>query len=145
MILPLHVDAFENERPYANGTIIGFTVLFFVLQLRLGFGSAFVEALVLDGVTVPGLVGHLVLHAGFFHLFGNMLFLWVFGNAVCSWTGNKLYPAIYLFLGLAAAAAHLIGDGNPAIGASGAINGVVGRMPRPPGSIESKGNGKGKW
>ncbi|MBC8012243.1 MAG: rhomboid family intramembrane serine protease, partial [Burkholderiales bacterium] len=47
-------------------------------------------------------------------------------NAVCGNTSNAAYPFIYVGLGLAAAATHLIFDGQPAVGASGAINGVVG-------------------
>ena len=72
------------------------------------------------------LVGHLFLHGGFFHVLGNMVFLWVFGNAVCAKLGNLWYVPAYLGLGILAALTHLAFDGAPAIGASGAINGIVG-------------------
>jgi hypothetical protein len=66
------------------------------------------------------------LHAGLLHLLGNLLFLWLFGNAVCSKIGNVFYLPVYIALGLIAAASHLIFNGGAAIGASGAINGIVG-------------------
>jgi membrane associated rhomboid family serine protease len=67
-----------------------------------------------------------LVHSSLLHLLGNMLFLWVFGNAVCAKVGNLAYPFIYFGLGLAAGpTAHLI-DPRPAVGASGAINGIVG-------------------
>ncbi len=55
-----------------------------------------------------------------------MIILWVFGNAVCAKVGNSFYPLVYLLMGLAAAAAHMKFSDAPAIGASGAINGIVG-------------------
>jgi hypothetical protein len=72
------------------------------------------------------MIGNTFLHGGLFHLIGNMIFLWVFGSAVCATVGNVAYPFLYLFLGVCASASHLIFDGRPALGASGAINGVVG-------------------
>jgi membrane associated rhomboid family serine protease len=84
------------------------------------------EAFLLDGWDPSSLFGHMFLHGGFLHLLGNMLFLWIFGNAVCAKVGNISFPFIYLFLGFCAAVVHLVADGSPAVGASGAINGVVG-------------------
>jgi hypothetical protein len=55
-----------------------------------------------------------------------MIYLWVFGNAICATLGNSFYPLVYLFLGICASIMHLIFSGAPAIGASGAINGIVG-------------------
>jgi len=81
---------------------------------------------ILHGWNIQGLIGHMWLHSGPLHLLGNMLFLWLFGNAVCSKVGNKWFPLMYLGFGFAAAATHLIFEGGPAMGASGAINGVVG-------------------
>ena len=66
------------------------------------------------------------LHGGILHFLGNMLFLWIFGNAVCAKIGNVIYLPIYLALGLLAAVVHLIFWGGSMIGASGAINGIVG-------------------
>jgi len=66
------------------------------------------------------------LHADFLHLLGNGVFLWVFGNAVCARIGDLRYALAFLVLGIVAAATHLVFDGAPAVGASGAINGIVG-------------------
>jgi len=81
---------------------------------------------ILHGWNPQGLIGHMWLHDGILHLLGNLLFLWLFGNAVCAKVGNKLFPIIYLGFGFAAAATHIIFHGSPMLGASGAINGLVG-------------------
>ena len=80
----------------------------------------------LRGWRIKGLFGHMWLHGDIFHFLGNMLFLWIFGNAVCAKIGNVIYLPIYLAFGLFAAVVHLIFVGGAMIGASGAINGVVG-------------------
>jgi membrane associated rhomboid family serine protease/DNA-directed RNA polymerase subunit RPC12/RpoP len=84
------------------------------------------ESWILHGWNIQGLVGYMWLHGGILHLLGNMWFLWLFGNAVCSKVGNKWFGLMYLGFGFAAAATHLLFDGGPMLGASGAINGVVG-------------------
>ena len=69
------------------------------------------------------------LHGGWLHLFGNMIFLWVFGDNVEDAMGHVRYAAFYVVVGLAAGAAHIFVNQNdiiPAIGASGAVAGVLG-------------------
>jgi membrane associated rhomboid family serine protease len=69
------------------------------------------------------------LHGGLLHLIGNMWFLWIFGNKVEDHFGHLLYPIYYLLCGFLASMAHIYAnpDSNlPAIGASGAIAGVMG-------------------
>jgi membrane associated rhomboid family serine protease len=69
------------------------------------------------------------LHGGWFHLIGNMWFLWVFGNNVEDSMGHFRYITFYLLAGLAAAAAQTFvnpGSRIPMVGASGAISGVMG-------------------
>ncbi len=84
------------------------------------------DQFVLNGWNFKGMIGHMWLHGGLIHMFGNLLFLWVFGNAVCSKINNLMYLPVYLLLGLGAAVGHLLFTGGAAIGASGAINGIVG-------------------
>jgi len=84
------------------------------------------EEYFLDGYNIKGLFCHMWLHAGPLHIIGNMLFLWVFGNAVCSKIGNLLYLPVYILLGLAAAVAFVVLSDGKALGASGAVNGIVG-------------------
>ena len=69
------------------------------------------------------------IHGGWMHLIGNMLFLWVFGDNVEDRLGRIKYLLFYLITGLFASAAQLavnLNSGIPAIGASGAIAGVLG-------------------
>lgn len=69
------------------------------------------------------------LHGGWMHLFGNVMFFWVFGNNVEDSMGRVRFLIFYLICGLAAAAAHVaVGPASPipTVGASGAISGVLG-------------------
>ena len=69
------------------------------------------------------------LHAGWAHLLGNMLFLWIFGNNVEDRLGRVRFVPFYLLGGVAAALAQGLTDTNslsPLIGASGAISAVLG-------------------
>jgi membrane associated rhomboid family serine protease len=69
------------------------------------------------------------MHGGFSHIFGNMLFLWVFGDNLENLIGHVRYAAFYLVCGFAAAAAQIaLGPDSiiPMLGASGAISGVLG-------------------
>ncbi len=90
------------------------------------FVLAKIRPFILDGCKIKGLFGHIWLHGGLIHLLGNLLFLWIFGNAVCAKIGNMAYVPIYIILGILAGIAHLVFHGGPVIGASGAIMGVVG-------------------
>ncbi len=69
------------------------------------------------------------LHAGILHIGGNMLFLYIFGDNIEYKFGRGKYLALYLFWGLVAGFVHIFSDPSssaPAIGASGAISGVLG-------------------
>ena len=75
------------------------------------------------------LVTSMFLHAGWLHLGGNMLYLWVFGDNVEDSMGHFRFILFYLLCGIAAALAHGIANANsfePMVGASGAISGVLG-------------------
>ena len=68
-------------------------------------------------------------HGGWFHLLGNMWFLWVFGNNIEDAMGHARFVVFYLLCGLAAAAAQVFvnpASTVPMVGASGAISGVLG-------------------
>lgn len=69
------------------------------------------------------------LHGGWFHVIGNMWFLWVFGNNVEDSMGRVRYLVFYLLCGLAASAGQVLlspASAIPMVGASGAISGVMG-------------------
>lgn len=124
LIVPHSANVPMSRWPIANFLLIGLAVAAYVAQRALPAGT--IEALILRGWSLPGMLGHIWLHGGMFHLAGNLLFLWVFGNAVCAKVGNLCYPMVYVALGLVAAAIHVALDGHPAVGASGAVNGIVG-------------------
>jgi membrane associated rhomboid family serine protease len=70
---------------------------------------------------------HVLVHARWWHLLWNMLFLFSFGNAVNAKLGHGLYLLSYFLIGaLAGAGWMLLGDNRPCVGASGAIMGVIG-------------------
>ena len=126
MIIPYAIETLEQDKPIANWIIIGICVVLFMGCLLGILPDSLVNRLALTGLNPMGLFGHMFLHGGFVHLIGNMIFLWVFGNAICSNTNNVIYPVLYLGTGIFAALVHLLFDGSPAIGASGAINGITG-------------------
>jgi membrane associated rhomboid family serine protease len=69
------------------------------------------------------------MHGSWFHLLGNMWFLWLFGNNVEDSTGRARFALFYVLCGLAAAATQSLIDPSsviPMVGASGAIGGVMG-------------------
>ena len=69
------------------------------------------------------------MHGGFMHLFGNMLFLWIFGDNLEDLIGHVRYAVFYILCGFAAAMGQiLMGPDSiiPMLGASGAISGVLG-------------------
>jgi membrane associated rhomboid family serine protease len=89
---------------------------------------------VLDGNTSHlTLLTHMFMHGGWFHIIGNLWFLWVFGDNVEDAMGWLRFIAFYLICGLAAAGAQILSDPGaavPMVGASGAIGGVMGAYAR---------------
>lgn len=83
------------------------------------------------------LITSMFMHGGIAHIFGNMLFLWIFGDNIEDRLGHLRYAIFYLVCGILAGLAHVIstaafaGDNQaslliPSLGASGAISGVLG-------------------
>jgi membrane associated rhomboid family serine protease len=144
-MIPLRDRNPSHTRPYVNWLLILFNALFFLFELSLG--PAALDQFVMTAGFVPGRylmdglsAGDLVhgaqsalvsmfLHAGWAHFLGNMLFLWIFGDNVEDRLGHLRYVVFYLAAGYAATAAHALAGPSsqlPAIGASGAISGVLG-------------------
>ena len=121
--------------PLVTYALIALNVLFFFVELTGGdafIGEwAFVPARFLanplgDSVT---LFTSMFMHAGWVHLGGNMLYLWIFGDNVEDRFGHIKFTIFYLLCGLAATFAQLafsLGSNVPNLGASGAIAGVLG-------------------
>ena len=75
------------------------------------------------------MISAMFMHGGWLHILGNMLFLWIFGDNVEDALGHVRYALFYVLVGTIAALAHGVVNSNdltPAVGASGAIAGVMG-------------------
>jgi membrane associated rhomboid family serine protease len=96
-------------------------------RVELGPGVACVIGAVGGGwLTV---LSSMFMHGSWFHIIGNMWFLWVFGNNVEDSMGHARFALFYLICGVAAAAAQTMVNPSsniPMVGASGAIGGVMG-------------------
>jgi membrane associated rhomboid family serine protease len=108
-------------RPVSIQEIVSQTSAYDLFVFRYGFRPA--------APRVADLFYSLFLHAGFLHLFGNMLFLWIYGDNVEHRLGPLRYLIAYLGTGVTATLFHTAFDPAsqlPLIGASGAISGVLG-------------------
>jgi membrane associated rhomboid family serine protease len=121
--------------PLVTYALIVLNVLFFVIEL--GGGDAFImkwafipsRFLANPVADFPTLFTSMFMHAGWVHLGGNMLYLWIFGDNVEDRFGHVKFTIFYLLCGLGATFAQLMFslDSNiPNLGASGAIAGVLG-------------------
>lgn len=96
---------------------------------QLYFDYGMIPARISNGDNFPSLVTSLFLHAGFLHLAGNMLFLWIFGDNIEDEMGPLPFLTFYLAAGVCANLAQLAASPETqiaTIGASGAIAGVMG-------------------
>lgn len=157
MFFPIHDDNPRRRTPVATVSIIGITVAvwFFVQQAGAGFAHA--RALCDLGLIPGELTGRAVgaiaplgdhlacivdphpawytvltsmfLHGDWFHIIGNLWFLWLFGDNVEDAFGALGFAAFYVICGVVAAMAQVVIDPAspiPMVGASGAISGVMG-------------------
>jgi membrane associated rhomboid family serine protease len=144
-MFPLHDDNQRiHGRPYVNYLLIGINVIIFVVEVIVtGYfqNTAATNAMLENYGAIPSkvlagdissVITSMFLHGGIAHLIGNMLFLFVFGDNIEDKFGRIKYVLAYIGWGIAAAYAHSFvavaaGGGEiPAIGASGAISGVLG-------------------
>ncbi len=144
-MLPLSDSPRTRRTPWVNLSLILINVCLFLYELGLGDGlESFVEtwgvipariSAAMSGTAgadtgaLVTLVTAMFLHGGLLHLGGNMLFLWIFGDNVEDRLGHVRYLLFYLISGVAANLAQVLvspGSPVPAIGASGAIAGVLG-------------------
>jgi len=133
--------------PVVTYVLIALNVLAFFLELGRGSEAALQTFIESWGIVpreysvqrdLPPLIAtpfwstlltSMFLHAGWVHLGGNMLFLWVFGDNIERAMGAVRFLLFYLICGLLASAAHILFNLQspvPSIGASGAISGVLG-------------------
>jgi len=126
MIVPYRVSTLTMRSPWANLVIMAINVIMFLLVVGGAVPEEVLNRLVLVVWSPLGLLGYQFLHGGFLHLAGNMILLWVFGNALNGIMHDLDYVLAYLITGVIAGATHLMIDGSPVIGASGAISGMMG-------------------
>lgn len=144
-MIPLRDNIPSYRTPVVTAGLIAANILVYVSQLMLPPQEAvqFIHLYGLIPLEISGgdlLVPHPVplyatvftsmfVHGGLFHLGGNMLYLWIFGDNVEDRIGRLKFLVFYLLSGLAAAAAQIWTDPAskiPMVGASGAISGVLG-------------------
>jgi membrane associated rhomboid family serine protease len=128
-------DSSRRTVPLVTYVLIALNLLFFFVEQSGG------DRFVLQWAFVPRrflanpvgdfltLFTSMFMHAGWLHLGGNMLYLWIFGDNVEDRFGHVSFIVFYLLCGLAATGAQLAfsaGSNVPNLGASGAIAGVLG-------------------
>jgi membrane associated rhomboid family serine protease len=132
-MIPLRDVIPSRTTPWATMFLIGLNTLVFLYELSLpahglrGFFETY--GLVPAHFSWTTAVTAMFLHAGWFHLGGNLLSLWIFGDNVEDRMGHGRYLVFYLVAGLAANLAQTWaspGSPLPLVGASGAIAGVMG-------------------
>jgi membrane associated rhomboid family serine protease len=128
-------DSARRTTPVVTYALIALNVLFFFVELS--GGDPFIEhwsvvprrLLANPGSDFPTIFTSMFMHAGWLHLGGNMLYLWIFGDNVEDNFGHLKFLFFYLLCGIAATLAQLAfstGSNVPNLGASGAIAGVLG-------------------
>jgi membrane associated rhomboid family serine protease len=145
MFLPLRDENPSGKFAFVNIGLLVANIAVFLYQLTLTphVFKAFVMANAMVPARVSGwangaatfeaaflpLITSMFLHAGFAHILGNMLFLWIFGDNVEAEFGHLQYLLFYLVCGVGAGLVHIAFNFHshlPALGASGAISGVMG-------------------
>ncbi|MFQ5940308.1 MAG: rhomboid family intramembrane serine protease [Nitrososphaerales archaeon] len=151
-MFPLYDENPRTTRPYVNYALIAVNFIVFIWEVivtgfftneeamvRIFVEYGFVPARFLESGPLgiggySSILSSIFMHGGIMHLLGNMLFLWIFGDNIEDRFGHGKYLLIYLFWGFVASMAHLawamsVGGNQlliPAVGASGAISGVLG-------------------
>ena len=137
-MIPIKDNIPTEKIPIVNYSLIAMNILIFVYELILSknelevffhtWGLLPLDVIYLNWIN---LITSMFIHGGFAHLFGNMLFLYVFGDNVEDAFGKVRYILLYLISGIGAALLQSIISilsGNlttPMVGASGAISGIL--------------------
>ncbi len=122
----------SRTTPYITIGLIALNTSVFLAELLLGDRlPQFIAAvgLVPAAFSPPALVTSMFLHAGWVHVIGNMLYLWIFGDTVEDTLGHGRFLLFYIAAGAAAAVGHIAFNPHsfvPMIGASGAVSAVLG-------------------
>ena len=144
LILPIHTDRRLRRIPWMNGAVITVNVLIWLQTykmvavtnnlMNLGFGYEVLSKelwlvkyyLWPDHPELWQFLTYQFLHSDWMHLVGNMMFLFVFGNAIEDRFGRASYLFFYLSGGVIAGIAHALVEPAPVLGASGAVAAITG-------------------
>ena len=132
-MIPIGDDTPRQKPAFVTWSLIAVNVVVFLACLS-GGAEGFKDTLNTWGLTPAHLspvtlLTSMFLHAGFFHIIGNMLYLGIFGDNVEDVFGHVWFLVFYLAMGLAAGLGHYASNVDsiiPTVGASGAISGVLG-------------------
>jgi membrane associated rhomboid family serine protease len=148
-MIPIRDDNPQINIPWATYGLIAANAIAWLLLQGAGYGDSFRPSICQYGLVPAQITGaggggtcssltgfgylnvltSMFMHGGWFHILGNMLFLWIFGGNVEDAMGPVRFMAFYLLSGFGAAAAQIISGPEslvPMVGASGAIGGVMG-------------------
>jgi hypothetical protein len=144
-MIPIRDTIASKNYPVVNNTIIGINVVLFLFELSQGanldrflyiyglvparYSMPQISSYFTTGQQLLSLLSFMFLHGGFWHLLGNMWFLYIFGDNVEDRLGPFRYLVFYLLCGITSGLSHLLlnlHSNMPTIGASGAIAGVMG-------------------
>ncbi len=133
-MIPLSdIDRRPVNFPLVTAFLIGANSLVFIFELALSdtfiVRWSFVPLEISSGQRLVTLLTAMFMHGGWFHILGNMVYLWAFGPEIEDVMGRFRYPVFYLSGGIAASLAQVIANPSspvPNLGASGAISAVMG-------------------
>jgi membrane associated rhomboid family serine protease len=132
-MFPLRDTQPSYSKPVVTVLLIVVNILIFLFEFSLDpyTLNAFISTygLVPDHFAVANIFTSMFLHGGWFHVLGNMWFLWIFGDNIEDILGHGKFLLFYLMCGVVAALTQVLFDPSsrvPMVGASGAIAGVMG-------------------
>ena len=139
-MLPIRTSIYPKKTPYANYILIALNIILFMLSYGPhqvydpSFGKileplrSWAQPFMLypDRPYIWQFVTYAFLHANLMHIFGNMYFLYIFGNNVNDKLGNIAYLCFYLAGAVFSGLGSALLSHNPILGASGAIAAVTG-------------------
>ena len=125
-LIVINVLVYLNQLMLPPRAAVRFVYLYGLIPVEISEGQLLVQ----HPVPLYGtILTSMFVHGGLFHLAGNMLYLWIFGDNVEDRLGRFRFLLFYLLSGVGAAATQILSDPHsqiPMIGASGAISGVLG-------------------
>ena len=115
ILIFINLSIFAYELSLSDRALAEFTLKYGVVPAVITNPSAFSQADLARTSGLLGLVTSLLIHVGWVHALGNMLYLWIFGDNVEDLMGHGRYLAFYFLVGITASAAHILADPTSAV------------------------------